>query len=57
MEVFSLVLRLLERYPHFPEPLGVKPAFAIYFLLALGLPLVLALASRRPRVSPLIFGR
>lgn len=52
-----LVLRLLERYPGFPEPLGLKPAFAIYLGLALLLPLLLARLLARARVSVAVFGR
>ncbi|APD08987.1 Acyltransferase family protein [Thermus brockianus] len=52
-----MVVRLLERYPGFPEPLGFKPAFLIYLLLALFLPLFLARFLTRLGVSPLVFGR
>ncbi|MFN3180058.1 MAG: acyltransferase family protein [Thermus sp.] len=55
--VRPMVVRLLEKYPAFPEPLGLKPAFAIYLALALFLPLFLAYLLARARVSPAIFGR
>ncbi len=52
-----MVIRLLEREPTFPEPLGLKPAFLIYLVLALFLPLLLAHLLVRARLSPLLFGR
>ncbi|WP_298631391.1 acyltransferase [uncultured Thermus sp.] len=55
--VHPMVVRLLEKYPAFPEPLGLKPALAVYLVLALLLPLFLAYLLARARVSPAIFGR
>ncbi|GLV47961.1 acyltransferase [Thermus sp. LT1-2-5] len=55
--VHPMVVRLLEKYPAFPEPLGFKPAFLIYLLLALALPLLLARLLARAGVSPVVFGR
>ncbi|BAW01699.1 acyltransferase 3 [Thermus thermophilus] len=55
--VHPMVMRLLEKYPGFPEPLGLKPAFAVYLALALLLPLLLARLLARARVSPVVFGR
>jgi len=55
--VHPMVVRLLEKYPDFPEPLGLKPAFAVYLVLALFLPLFLAHLLARARVSPALFGR
>ena len=52
-----MVIRLLERFPGFPEPLGAKPAFLIYGLLALGVPLLLAWFVVRVRSSVARFGR
>ncbi len=55
--IHPMVVRLLEKYPAFPEPLGLKPAFAIYLALALFLPLLLAHLLVKARVSPALFGR
>ena len=55
--VHPMVIRLLERFPCFPEPLGAKPAFLIYGLLALGVPLLLAWFVVRVRISVALFGR
>ncbi|MCS7058623.1 MAG: acyltransferase [Meiothermus sp.] len=55
--IHPLVMRLLERTPGFPEPLGFVPAFAIYGVLALGLPLGLAWLVRRSLFSRWMFGR
>ena len=55
--VHPMVIRLLERFPGFPEPLGAKPAFLIYGLLALGVPLLLAWFVVRVRISVALFGR
>jgi len=52
-----MVMRLLEKNPGFPEPLGLKLAFLIYLLLAFGLPLLLAYLLTRARVSLALFGR
>ncbi|RDI96433.1 acyltransferase [Meiothermus sp. QL-1] len=52
-----LVMRVLERMPDFPEPLGFAPAFAIYALMALGLPLLLAWLVRWAQISRWVFGR
>lgn len=52
-----LVMRLLEKYPDFPEPLGLKPAFVVYVGLALLLPLLLARLLVGARVSLAVFGR
>jgi peptidoglycan/LPS O-acetylase OafA/YrhL len=52
-----MVVRLLEKNPTFPEPLGLKPAFLIYLVLVLGLPLLLAHLLDRVRASLLLFGR
>ncbi|WP_027881501.1 acyltransferase [Meiothermus rufus] len=55
--IHPLVIRLLERTPHFPEPLGVSPAFAIYVALSLSIPLAVAILARWLRASRLLFGR
>ena len=55
--VHPMVIRLLERFPGFPEPLGAKPAFLLYGLLALGVPLLLAWFVVRVRISVALFGR
>ena len=55
--VHPMVIRLLERFPGFPEPLGAKPAFLIYGLLALGAPLRPARFAARARLSAPLFGR
>ena len=54
--VHPMVICLLERFPGFPEPLGAKPAFLIYGLLALGVPLLLAWFVVRVRISVALFG-
>ena len=55
--VHPMVVRLLEKYPDFPEPLGLKPAFLAYYLLALALPLFLAHFLSRVGASRWVFGR
>ncbi|WP_337844783.1 acyltransferase [Thermus sp.] len=52
-----MVIRLLEKNPTFPEPLGLKVAFLVYLLLALFLPLALAHLLYRARLSLPLFGR
>lgn len=55
--IHPLVIRGLERTPHFPEVLGVSPAFAIYVVLGLAVPLAFALAAQRTKTAKLWFGR
>ncbi|KGQ21610.2 acyltransferase family protein [Thermus filiformis] len=55
--IHPLVIRVLEKIPDFPEALGTKPAFLVYLGLALLLPLFLAHALAKMRLSPWLFGR
>ncbi len=55
--IHPLVIRLLERIPQFPEPLGVSPAFTIYVALSLLIPLAVGVLARRLRASGFLFGR
>ncbi|GIW30664.1 MAG: acyltransferase [Meiothermus sp.] len=55
--IHPLVIRLLERTPQFPEPLGVSPAFTIYVALSLLIPLAVGILARWIRASGLLFGR
>lgn len=55
--IHPLVIRMLERTPHFPEPLGISPAFVIYVLLSLLIPLTVGILAHRLRASRLLFGR
>ncbi|ADD28999.1 acyltransferase [Meiothermus ruber] len=52
-----LVIRVLERTPHFPEALGVSPAFTIYVALSLLIPLAVGILARWLRASRFLFGR